>query len=52
MEEDVNIEVNDNHLVISPAEDVKRKGWADAFKMMAKNGDDNYSFRIFLRTKT
>jgi len=40
IEDEVNIEVEDNHIVISPVENVKRKGWADAFKEMAKNGDD------------
>ena len=43
IDEEVNIEVKDNHIIISPAEDVKRKGWADAFKQMAKNGDDELS---------
>ncbi len=38
--EEVNIEVKDNQIVISPADNVKREGWADAFKEMAKNGDD------------
>ena len=38
--EEVNIEVKDNQIVISAADNVKRKGWADAFKEMAKNGDD------------
>ena len=40
IEEEVNIEVKDNHIVISPVGDVKRKGWADAFKEMANNNDD------------
>ena len=43
IDEEVNIEVKDNHIIISPAGDVKRKGWADAFKQMAKNGDDELS---------
>ncbi len=43
IDEEVTIEVKDNHIIISPAEDVKRKGWADAFKQMAKNGDDELS---------
>jgi antitoxin MazE len=43
IDKEVNIEVKDNHIIISPAEDVKRKGWADAFKQMAKNGDDELS---------
>jgi antitoxin MazE len=40
IDREVNIEVKGNHIVISPAEDAKRKGWVDAFKQMAKNGDD------------
>jgi antitoxin MazE len=40
IEEEVNIEVKDNHIIITPVNNVKRKGWADAFKEMAKNGDD------------
>jgi antitoxin MazE len=40
IEDEVNIEVKDNHIVITPSNNVKRKGWADAFKEMAKNGDD------------
>ena len=40
IEEEVNIEVRDKLIIISPVEDQKRKGWADAFKEMAKNGDD------------
>ena len=40
IEEEVNIEVKDSHIVISPVEDIKRKGWAEAFKQMADNGDD------------
>ncbi|MDB5152261.1 MAG: peptidase [Mucilaginibacter sp.] len=40
IEDEVNIEVKDNHIEISPANDIKRKGWADAFKEMANNADD------------
>jgi antitoxin MazE len=40
IETEINIEVKDNTIVISPADSDKRKGWADAFKEMAKNGDD------------
>ena len=40
IEDEVNIEVKDNQIVITPPNDIKRKGWADAFKEMAKNGDD------------
>jgi len=40
IEYEVNIEVKDNTIVISPADDQKRKGWAEAFQEMAKNGDD------------
>ena len=35
IEEEVNIEVKDNHIVITPADNVKRKGWAEAFSEMA-----------------
>ena len=40
IEYEVNIEVKDNTIVISPVDDQKRKGWAEAFQEMAKNGDD------------
>jgi antitoxin MazE len=40
IENKITIEVKNNTIVISPAEDLKRKGWAEAFKEMAKNGDD------------
>lgn len=37
---EVNVEVRDKTIVISPVEEQKRKGWAEAFQEMAKNGDD------------
>jgi antitoxin MazE len=40
IEKEVIIEVKDNTIIISPAKDTKRKGWAEAFKKMAENGDD------------
>jgi len=40
IENEINIEVKDNTIVISPVDSQKRKGWAAAFKEMAKNGDD------------
>ncbi len=40
IEYEVNVEVRDKTIVISPIEDQKRKGWAEAFQEMAKNGDD------------
>jgi antitoxin MazE len=40
IENEINIEVKDNTIVISPVDNQKRKGWAEAFKEMAKNGDD------------
>ena len=40
IENEVNIEVKDNTIIISPVEGQKRKGWAEAFREMAKNGDD------------
>jgi antitoxin MazE len=40
IEDEVNIEVKDNHIIISPVKDIKRNGWAEAFKEMAINGDD------------
>jgi antitoxin MazE len=36
----VSIEVKDKHIIISAPEEVKRKGWEQAFKTMAENGDD------------
>lgn len=40
IEYEVNVEVRDKTIVISPFKDQKRKGWAEAFQEMAKNGDD------------
>ncbi len=40
IEYEVNVEVRDKTIVISPADNQKRKGWAEAFQEMAKNGDD------------
>lgn len=40
IETEVNIEVKDNQIIISPVEEQKRKGWSEAFSEMAKNGDD------------
>jgi len=40
IESDINIEIKDNTIVISPTIENKRKGWAEAFQEMAKNGDD------------
>ena len=40
IESEINIEIHNNNIVISPVVEVKRKGWAEAFKEMAKNGDD------------
>ena len=34
------MEAKDNTIVIGLANDQKRKGWSEAFKEMAKNGDD------------
>ncbi|GAB2699607.1 hypothetical protein GCM10027037_25270 [Mucilaginibacter koreensis] len=39
IDNEVNIEVKDDAIVITPAGE-KRKGWAEAFKTMADNGDD------------
>ena len=41
IENEINIEVKDNTIVISPVSEQKRKGWADAFKEMSLNGDDH-----------
>lgn len=40
IEDEVNIEDKDNTIVIGLANDQKRKDWPEAFKEMAKNGDD------------
>ncbi|HEY2581348.1 MAG TPA: AbrB/MazE/SpoVT family DNA-binding domain-containing protein [Mucilaginibacter sp.] len=40
IEDEVCIEVKDNHIIISAPDDVKRKNWEQAFKEMAANGDD------------
>lgn len=36
----VSIEVKDKHIIISAPDENKRKGWEEAFKTMAENGDD------------
>ncbi len=41
IENEVNIEVEDNHIIISPVHDTKRKGWVEAFQKMAECGDDD-----------
>lgn len=40
IENEINIEVKGNTIVISPANEHKRKGWAEAFREMAKTGDN------------
>jgi antitoxin MazE len=40
IEDEVSIEVKDNHIIISAPDEVKRKGWDAAFKEMSANGDD------------
>jgi antitoxin MazE len=40
IEDDVDIEVKENHIIISAPDTIKRKGWEQAFKEMAENGDD------------
>jgi antitoxin MazE len=37
--DDVEIEVDKNHIIIRPVQNV-REGWDDAFKEMGKKGDD------------
>lgn len=41
IEDEVEVEVKDNTIIISPLQTNKRKGWAEAFKEMAKDGDDS-----------
>ena len=38
--DEVTIEVKGQQIIISAPEDTKRKGWEQAFKEMAENGDD------------
>ena len=40
IDDEVSIEVKDNHIIISAPDNAKRKGWDEAFKQMAANGDD------------
>ena len=37
--DEVNLEIKDNKIIIEPVNS-PRKGWDEAFKEMAKNGDD------------
>jgi len=39
-DDDMNIEVKDNHVILCAPQNAKREGWAEAFKEMAANGDD------------
>ena len=39
LRDEVELEVRSNHLIIKPKQGV-REGWDDAFRLMAKNGDD------------
>jgi antitoxin MazE len=38
--DEVSIEVKGQQIIISAPENAKRKGWEQAFKQMAENGDD------------
>ena len=38
--QEVEIEVQDNQILIRPAKDHPREGWADSFRMMAERQDD------------
>ena len=40
IDNEVTMEVKDNHIVISAPGKGVRKGWDEAFKAMADNGDD------------
>jgi len=40
IDDEVSIEVKDNHIIISAPDDIKRKGWEEAFREMAAKGDD------------
>jgi antitoxin MazE len=40
IDDDVSIEVKDGQIIISAPQNAKRKGWGEAFKEMAANGDD------------
>ena len=36
----VDLEIKDNEIILKPIKKKVREGWADKFKLMAKNGDD------------
>ncbi len=40
IENEVSIEVKDHHIIITAVHEPQRKGWENAFKEMAENGDD------------
>jgi len=40
IEKEINIEVGRDSIIITAADTEKRKGWAELFKTMAENGDD------------
>jgi antitoxin MazE len=39
-EDEITIEVNENNILLKRSNEIPRKGWAEACKKMAKNGDD------------
>jgi antitoxin MazE len=38
--DEIIIEVNKDNILLKKSDDIPRKGWADACKKMAKNGND------------
>ncbi|MEO6220357.1 MAG: hypothetical protein ABIO81_08015, partial [Ginsengibacter sp.] len=38
--EEIEVEVDEKGILLKSNNDIPRKGWANAFKRMAKNGDD------------
>jgi antitoxin MazE len=39
----LDMEIKDNEIILRPVNKNPREGWADKFKLMAKNGDDKLS---------
>jgi antitoxin MazE len=40
IDDKLDMEIKDNEIILKPVKKTPRDGWADKFKMMAKNGDD------------
>jgi hypothetical protein len=52
IDDEVNVEIINKHIVISAREENKRKDWEESFKEMAANGDDKLVIPDVFNRKT